>query len=157
MKFYSNFLSQWFFISFCLFFIFNLYVWGFILQRIYFAPSSKFPVAVQWAIFFCHLFSFYREYIFFCRGNISFAITYIFFTMSIFLFPQWTFSCCKISVSLQDFFFWRDLFLSRCKNFSFAASFLLVPWAISFLPEVVFYCHWDFSFAGSLFLLQWDL
>ena len=123
MKFYSNFLSRWFFISFCLFFIFNLYVWGFTLQRIYFAPSSKFPVAVQWAIFFCHLFSFYQEYIFFCRGNISFAITYIFFTMSIFLFPQWTFSCCKISVSLQDFFFWRDLFLSRCKNFSFAASF----------------------------------
>ena len=25
LKFYSNFLSQWFFISFCLFFVFNLY------------------------------------------------------------------------------------------------------------------------------------
>ena len=119
--------------------------------RNYFASSSalferkipwEFPVAMQWAIFFCRLFFLFTKSIFyfaagislwplpssFCREHFSFAGSY-------FLLP-W-----PVSFLPWKFFFCRDQFLFCRGSFSFAGSFFLLPWHLwttvgnSFLDE----------------------
>ena len=126
LKLCSNFLSHRFSTSFCLLFIFNLYVWGSSTQRIlciiYCIIWVESPVWISGgcavSYFLLQLvFSFYREYILFCRRNFSFAVTYFFFA-TIFFLLSW------------HFFFWLWEFLF-CREFS---SFALTCFLFAVTP-----------------------
>ena len=146
-KFYSNFLSQWFFVSFYLFFAFNLYARRLSYTEDYYASSSalfgrkvpwEFRVVMQWDIFFCRLFFLSTDSIFYFAAGIS-------------LLP-WLISFCR-----EIFSFAAEISFLPRGSFPFAGSFFLLPWPISFLARAFFFCRGSLSFAGSFFLLPWHL
>ena len=141
----SEILFWWVFISFCLFFVFNLYARR-LSYREDFASSSalferevpwEFPVAMQWAIFFCRLLFLFTESIFYFAAGIS-------------LLP-WPIYCFREHFSFAAIIFLLPRkFLFCRRSFSFARSFFLLPWPISFLPRTFFFCRELFSFAVTL-------
>ena len=90
-------------------YLFNLYVWGSPTQRIYFVSSSavqwEFPVAVHWAIFFCHLFFFLPRVYFLLPEEFLVFLDLFLFCRDISSFDAINF------LLLRHLFFCRDLFL----------------------------------------------
>ena len=77
------------------------------------------------------VFSFYREYILFCRGNFSFTVTYFFL-------PRAFFFCRgNFFFAAREFFFCWELFSFAVTNFFFAASIFLCRELFSFAVTLV--------------------
>ena len=133
----SEILFWWFFINFCLFFVFNLYARR-LSYREDFASSSalferevpwEFPVAMQWAIFFCRLFFLFTESIFYFAAGISLL------PWPIYCFPEHFSFAAKISFLPREFFFCQELFSFAVTNFFFAESIFLLPGAFFFCRD----------------------
>ena len=90
--------------------------------------SGNFLLLCSELFSFVTFFSFYREYIFFCRRNFSFSVTYFSFAAIFFLLMQLTFFC-------RDFFSFLPLEFFFCHKFSsFDLSYFFFPASIFLLP-----------------------
>ena len=81
--------------------------------------SGNFLLLCSELFSFVTFFSFYQEYIFFCRRNFSFSVTCFSFAAIFFLLTQLTFFSCEI--------------------FSFAATFFFFVARVFLLPRVFFF------------------
>ena len=92
------------------------------------------------------VFSFYREYILFCRWNFSFTLTYFFLPRAFFFCRDYLSFAAEISVLPRNFFFFVTYFF-------FSAGDFLLPGAFSFCDDQFLFCREHFSFTVEVFLL----
>ena len=149
LKFYSNFLSQWFFISFCMFFVFNLYA-----RRLSYTKDllciifciiwveSPMGISRGYAVSYFLLplvFSFYRNYILYYRGILLLPWSISFLSRT-FLFCREIFSFVAIIFLLpRKFLFCREIFSFSVTYFLFVTRIFLLPWEFLFCRELFYF------------------